>query len=73
MDNVVINWVAYEALAHVFQDLWNSIYANVVSCVLQFWKINWRIDRLNNVTNIDGFSKIIYEPNDVLEINAFRK
>ncbi|KAH0897135.1 hypothetical protein HID58_046703, partial [Brassica napus] len=63
MDNVVINCVAYETLAHVFQDLWNSTDANVVSCVLQFWKVG----RLKNITNIDGFSKIIYEPNDVLD------
>ena len=40
--NVVIKCVAYGTLAHVFQDLWNSTNANVVVCVLQFWKINWR-------------------------------
>ncbi|KAH0922693.1 hypothetical protein HID58_022711, partial [Brassica napus] len=63
---------AYGALTHVFQYLWNSTDANIVLCVLQFWQINWGVDRLKNVTNIDGFSKIVFESNDVLEIDAFR-
>ena len=40
--NVVIKCVAYGALAHVFNDLWNSIDADIVLCVLQCWQINWR-------------------------------
>ncbi|CAF2193642.1 BnaA07g28570D [Brassica napus] len=39
--NVVIKCVAYGALAHVFNDLWNSIDADIVLCVLQCWQINW--------------------------------
>ncbi|KAG5393671.1 hypothetical protein IGI04_023634, partial [Brassica rapa subsp. trilocularis] len=70
--NVAIKCVAYRALAHVFQYLWNSTDANIVLCVLQFWQINWGVDRLKNITNIDGFSKIVFESNDVLEIDAFR-
>ncbi|KAF2582856.1 hypothetical protein F2Q68_00000967 [Brassica cretica] len=73
MDNIVIKCVAYGALAHVFHDLGNSTNANVVVCVLQFWKINWREGLLKHVTNIDGFSIIIFESNDVPEIDDFRK
>ncbi|KAH0892777.1 hypothetical protein HID58_055206 [Brassica napus] len=71
--NVVIKCVAYGTLAHVSQDLWNSTSANVVLCVLQFLQINWGVGRLKHVTNIDRFSKIIFEPKDVPKINAFRK
>ncbi|WZY87363.1 hypothetical protein YC2023_033747 [Brassica napus] len=61
--NVVIKCVAYGALAHVFNDLWNSIDAYIVLCVLH---------RLKKVTNIDGFSKIVFDPTGVLEIDALR-
>ncbi|KAF3525828.1 hypothetical protein F2Q69_00048755 [Brassica cretica] len=63
--NVVIKCVAYGALAHVFNDLWNSIDADIVLCVLQCWQINWRQGRLKKVTNIDGFSKIVFDPTGV--------
>ncbi|KAL0723202.1 hypothetical protein Bca4012_037801 [Brassica carinata] len=64
------NIFGYGTLAHVFQDLWNSTDANVVLCFLQFWQIDWGTG--NNLTNIDGFSKVLFEPNDVPEIDAFR-
>ncbi|WZZ32312.1 hypothetical protein YC2023_015713 [Brassica napus] len=36
IDNIVIKCVAYGALAHVFQDLWNSTNANVVDKNVQY-------------------------------------
>ncbi|KAH0852098.1 hypothetical protein HID58_094211, partial [Brassica napus] len=71
-NNVVIKCVAYGALAHVFNDLWNSIDADIVLCVLQCWQINWGQSRLKRVTNIDEFSKIVFEPIGVPEIDALR-
>ncbi|WZZ90253.1 hypothetical protein YC2023_118832 [Brassica napus] len=71
-NNVVIKCVAYGALAHVFNDLWNSIDADIVLCVLQCWQINWGQGRLKKVTNIDGFSKIVFDPTGVPEIDALR-
>ncbi|KAF8083385.1 hypothetical protein N665_0776s0010 [Sinapis alba] len=41
MDYIHIKCVAYGSIAQEFDDLWNSTDANVVLCVLQFWKIKW--------------------------------
>ncbi|KAH0870265.1 hypothetical protein HID58_077287, partial [Brassica napus] len=73
--NVVIKCVAYGALAHVFNDLWNSIDADIVLCVLQCWQLigdKVIYCRLKKVTNIDGFSKIVFDSTGVPEIDALR-
>lgn len=60
-------------MAQEFTDLWNSTDANIVLCVLQYWQINWGDGRFKKLTNIDGFSKVVFEPNGVPEIDVFRK
>ncbi|KAH0868872.1 LOW QUALITY PROTEIN: hypothetical protein HID58_062010, partial [Brassica napus] len=67
--NVVIKCVAYGAFAHVFNDLWNSIDADIILCC---WQIKWGQGRLKRVTNIDGFSKVVFDPIGVPEIDALR-
>ncbi|KAJ4909808.1 hypothetical protein Rs2_04429 [Raphanus sativus] len=72
MDFVHIKCVAYGALAFQFQEYWESTDTNVVLCVLQFWQIEWGVGRLRHLRSIDGFSKILFEPNGVPEIDYFR-
>ncbi|KAH0892902.1 hypothetical protein HID58_055331 [Brassica napus] len=55
----------------IFQYLWNLTDANVVFLCFKIL-VNELGSRSTNVTNIDGFSKIVFEPNDVPEIDAFR-
>ncbi|KAF3521327.1 hypothetical protein F2Q69_00047025 [Brassica cretica] len=53
-------------------DYWNSTNAPVVLCVLQFWEIDWGVGGFKHVRTIDGFSRILFEPDDVPEIQSFR-
>ncbi|KAH0879753.1 hypothetical protein HID58_067147 [Brassica napus] len=67
---VHIKCVAYGVVGQVLHNFWNSTDATVVLCVLQFWKIAW--SGLNHVINIEGFSKILFEPDDVPGSLSFR-
>ncbi|KAH0938880.1 hypothetical protein HID58_006341 [Brassica napus] len=74
-----INCVAYGTTAVELLTYWNSRKANVVLCVLSVWQIERdEVFNLKSVggfrfmTNIEGFSKIVFEPN-IPEIEEFRK
>ncbi|CAN7059991.1 unnamed protein product [Brassica oleracea var. botrytis] len=67
-----INCVAYGEVALFLDNYWNSTNAPIVLCVLQFWEIDWGVGGFKHVKTIDGFSRILFEPDDVPEIQSFR-
>ncbi|CDY36618.1 hypothetical protein HID58_070165 [Brassica napus] len=67
-----INCIAYAEVALFLDDYWNSTNAPVALCVLQFWEIDWGVGGFKHVRTIDGFSRILFEPDDVPEIQSFR-
>ncbi|CAN6976701.1 unnamed protein product [Brassica oleracea var. botrytis] len=62
-NNVVIKCVAYGALAHVFNDLWNSIDADIILCVLQCWQINRGQGNLLYIINLLELILYVYLAN----------
>ncbi|CAG7866071.1 unnamed protein product [Brassica rapa] len=66
-----IKCVAYGDMAIEFYHLWNSTVSSVVLCVLNFWQIERAEGRFKHMRNIEGFSKILIEP-EITEIQAFR-
>ncbi|KAL0848260.1 hypothetical protein Bca101_021507 [Brassica carinata] len=66
-----IKCVVYGDMAIKFYHLWNSTVSSVVLCVLSFWRIEREEGSFKNVTNIEGMSKIVIEP-DIPEIRSFR-
>ncbi|KAG2298156.1 hypothetical protein Bca4012_009359 [Brassica carinata] len=71
-ENAHNNCVAYGTNAVELHAYWNSTKANVVLCVLSVWRIEWDEGRFRYMTNIEGCSKIVLEPN-IPEIEEFRK
>ncbi|CAN7045644.1 unnamed protein product [Brassica oleracea var. botrytis] len=67
-----LNCVAYGRNAVEIDAYWNYTRANVVLCVLSFWQIERLQGRLTFITNIEGCSRIEFEPN-IPEIIAFRQ
>ncbi|XP_013665093.3 uncharacterized protein LOC106369492 [Brassica napus] len=67
-----INCVAYGTTAVELLTYWNSRKANVVLCVLSVWQIERDEGGFRFMTNIEGCSKIVFEPN-IPEIEEFRK
>ncbi|KAF2595715.1 hypothetical protein F2Q68_00011092 [Brassica cretica] len=66
-----IKCVAYGDMAIEFYHLWNSTVSAVVLCVLNFWQIERAEGTFKHMRNIEGFSKILIEP-EITEIQAFR-
>ncbi|KAJ4896465.1 hypothetical protein Rs2_23259 [Raphanus sativus] len=66
-----VRCVAYGDMAIEFLHLWNSTVTAVVLCVLNFWQIERDEDGFKHARNIEGFSKILIEP-EIPEIKAFR-
>ncbi|CAN6905290.1 unnamed protein product [Brassica oleracea var. botrytis] len=66
-----IKCVAYGDMAIEFYHLWKSTVSSVVLCVLNFWQIERAEGRFKHMRNIEGFSKILIEP-EITEIQAFR-
>ncbi|CAN6830444.1 unnamed protein product [Brassica oleracea] len=67
-----LNCVAYGRNAVEIDAYWNYTRANVVLCVLSFWQIERLQGRFTFITNIEGCSRIEFEPN-IPEIIAFRQ
>ncbi|KAH0875446.1 hypothetical protein HID58_072808 [Brassica napus] len=58
----------------MFSKTYGILQMQILSSVCyNFGKLIGRLKHVTNVTNIDGFSRIIFEPNDVPEIDDFRK
>ncbi|KAH0889224.1 hypothetical protein HID58_051653 [Brassica napus] len=64
--------VAYGNNAPEIDAYWNSTRANVVLCVLSFWQIERGQGRLTWIKNIEGCSKIEFEPN-IPQIQSLRQ
>ncbi|KAH0935058.1 hypothetical protein HID58_012175 [Brassica napus] len=70
-----IKCVAVGEVALFLHNYWNSTNVPVVLCVLQFWKLIGVLvtySGFKHMATIDGFSRILFEPDDVPEIQSFR-
>ena len=47
--------------------------AEIISIIFSNYLPYSQLGRLKNLSNIEGFSKVVFEPNDVPEIDSFRK
>ncbi|WZY89162.1 hypothetical protein YC2023_045897 [Brassica napus] len=69
---IQIKCIAYGSTARELYAYWSSIRANVVLCVLTFWQIEWGEGGFRFMTNLEGCSKIMFNPS-IPEIEAFKK
>ncbi|CAF2142913.1 unnamed protein product [Brassica rapa] len=66
-----VKCVVYGDLAEKLYEYWSSTTANVVVCVLKLWRIEWGNGRFRCLTNIEGCSDILFDP-EIPEINYFQ-
>ncbi|KAG2286697.1 hypothetical protein Bca52824_046301 [Brassica carinata] len=66
-----VKCVAYGSVAEKLYEHWSSTTANVVVCVLKLWRIEWGNGRIRHLTNIEGCSDILFDP-EIPEINYFK-
>uniref|UniRef100_A0A0D3BTW6 Replication protein A 70 kDa DNA-binding subunit B/D first OB fold domain-containing protein n=1 Tax=Brassica oleracea var. oleracea TaxID=109376 RepID=A0A0D3BTW6_BRAOL len=66
-----VKCVAYGSLAEKLYEYWSSTTANVVVCVLKLWRIEWGNGRFRCLTNIEGCSDILFDP-EIPEIHYFK-
>ncbi|XP_013673837.1 uncharacterized protein LOC106378221 [Brassica napus] len=69
---IQIKCIAYGSTARELHAYWSSIRANVILCVLTFWQIQWGEGGFRFMTNLEGCSKIMFNPS-IPEIEAFKK